>query len=231
MLDRLQSLYGVPVLVDNDANLGALAEHWWGAGRGIDDFAYIKTGTGVGAGYIIRGEIYRGSAGVAGEIGHLSIDPGGEPCLCGNRGCLATFVGSRELVKRAEALRPQYPGSALNAFDVTIGSIEDAALANDPLAMVIVQEAARNLGTAVAGVLNLMNPAAIILGGSLSRLGEQLLVPLRESVLRRTLVNSVAASEIRTSELGPRAIAVGAATLVLDAALGDPRVFPGMVAV
>lgn len=228
VLERLQAAYGVPVHVDNDANLGALAEHWWGAARGIDDFAYIKVATGVGAGHMIRGEIYRGSTGVAGEIGHLTIDPGGVPCVCGNRGCLATLVGSAALVERAEALLPDFPDSALNGGEITILGIEDAALEEDPLAMIIVREAAQHLGTAVSGVLNLMNPAAIILGGSLSRLGERLLMPLRESVLRRTLVNSVAASEIRTSKLGPRCVAMGAATLVLDHALSDPQVFPGM---
>jgi glucokinase-like ROK family protein len=228
VLERLESFYGVPVLVDNDANLGALAEHWWGAGRGVEDFAYIKVGTGVGSGHMIRGEIYRGATGVAGEIGHLAIDPSGQPCVCGNRGCLATLVGSKALEERARTLLPDYPDSPLNGTSVTIMAIEDAALEDDPLAMTIVGEAAHNLGTAVAGVLNLMNPATVILGGSLSRLGERLLVPLRESVLRRTLVSSVAASEIRTSELGAQAIAVGAATLVLDDALEDPRAFPGM---
>jgi predicted NBD/HSP70 family sugar kinase len=176
---------------------------------------------------MIRGEIYRGATGVAGEIGHLAIDPNGEPCICGNRGCLGTLVGTQALVGRARALLPEFPASALHGVELTIAALEDAALADDPLALRVVHEAAQHLGVAVAGVLNLLNPGRVILGGGLSRLNERLLAPLREMVLRRTLVNSVAASDIRTSELGPRDIALGAATHVLDAALIDPRLFPG----
>ena len=103
-------LYGVPVLVDNDANLGALAEGWWGAGSGVDDFAYVKIATGVGSGHVIGGRIYRGATGVAGEIGHMAIDPHGGPCICGLRGCLATLVGAPALVERARSLLVEYPG-------------------------------------------------------------------------------------------------------------------------
>ena len=92
-LEELADSYGVPMMVDNDANLGALAEHWWGAGQGVDNFAYIKVATGIGAGYVIGGEIYRGATGVAGEIGHIAVDLRGKPCVCGLRGCLAgSFV-------------------------------------------------------------------------------------------------------------------------------------------
>lgn len=225
-LDELQERYGIPLFVDNDANLGALAEHWWGAGRGVRDFAYIKVATGVGSGHVIDGEIYRGSTGVAGEIGHLAIDPHGEPCICGLRGCLATLVGGSALEARARALLADYPDSALTGDPPTINTIEDAALAGDPLALQVTQEAAEHLGIAVAGLLNLMNPSVVILGGGLARLGELLLEPLRDTVRKRTLVSSVAAADIRMSELGPRAIAIGAATLVLAAALDDPRLFP-----
>ncbi|HSG07893.1 MAG TPA: ROK family transcriptional regulator, partial [Longimicrobiales bacterium] len=118
--ESLSGRFGVPVFLDNDANLGAVAEHWWGGGKGLEDFAYIKVGTGVGAGYMIRGDIYRGATGVAGEIGHLIIDPAGNPCVCGNRGCLATFVGSEELVERARRLAPSYPGSSLGTGEISI---------------------------------------------------------------------------------------------------------------
>jgi glucokinase-like ROK family protein len=225
-LDVLQTRYGVPLYVDNDANLGALAEHWWGAGSGVDDFAYIKVGTGVGSGHVIGGEVYRGATGVAGEVGHLAIDPQGEPCICGLRGCLATLVGAAALEARAQELLANYPESALAKLEPTIDSIEEAALAGDPLAVHIAREAAEHLGIAVAGMLNLMNPAMVILGGGLARLGELLLEPLRETVRRRTLVSSMSASEIRMSELGPQAVAIGAATLVLKAALANSRLFP-----
>lgn len=225
-LDTLRRRYRVPVLVDNDANLGALAERWWGAGRNIEDFAYIKIATGVGSGHVIGGRIYRGATGTAGEVGHLAIDPQGALCICGLRGCLATLVGSQALVARAQALLREFPGSRLAGSALTIERIEDAALSGDPLALQVVHEAAESLGIAVAGMLNLMNPTLVILGGELARVGELLLEPLRERIRGRTLVSSLAACEVRTSDLGPRSVAVGAATLVLEAALNDPRLFP-----
>ena len=228
VLDRLNGEFGVPVFVDNDANLGAVAERWWGKAVGIDDFVYLKVATGVGAGIMIGGEIHRGATGVAGEIGHVAIDPAGPECVCGNRGCLATFVGTRQLVDRAKALFECYPNSVLAGAEPDIRAIEDAALCDDPLAIRIVNEAAVRLAIVVAGVLNLLNPSAVILGGSLARAGDRLVDPLRRAVATRTLVDSAAASDIRTSELGARAVALGAATHVLVAALASPRLFPGV---
>ncbi len=221
---------GVPVLVDNDANLGALAERWWGLGEGVDNLAYIKVATGVGSGHIINGEIYRGATGVAGEIGHVAIDPHGKPCICGLRGCLATFVGAEALVARAAELLKAHPESPLATQTITAHAIEDAALVGDALALQVVNEAAEHLGTAIAGLLNLLNPAMVVLAGDFSRLDELVLRPLRASVRSRTLISSVAAAEIAISKLGPRSVAVGAATLVLKAALDDSRLFPSVPA-
>lgn len=222
--------FEVPVLLDNDANLGALAERWWGAARGLDDFTFIKVATGIGSGHFIGGRIYRGATGVAGEIGHLAIDTHGQPCVCGNRGCLVTYIGSEALVARAQALFGEYPHSTLIGETLTANRIEDAAIAGDPLAVQVMFEVAEHLGVAVAGMLNLMNPAAVIFGGGLARLGEQLLVPLRQAVMQRTFVGAVASSQIKVSELEPRGVAIGAATLVLDAALHDPSLFPTITA-
>jgi len=222
----LRKRFRTPVLVDNDANLGALAERWWGAGRDVDDFAYIKLATGIGAGFSFGGQIYRGAKGIAGEIGHLAIDPSGPLCVCGLRGCLATFVGSQALIQRATELLETHPGSALagRRFGVTI--LEDAALAGDPLALRVVGEAANALGIAVAGLLNLLNPSVVIMGGGLSRLGDLLLEPLRQVVRVRTLVTSAEAARLVASALGARGVAIGAATLLLQRALSDPRHFP-----
>jgi predicted NBD/HSP70 family sugar kinase len=131
-------------------------------------------------------------------------------------------------VNRVRRLLPEYPDSVLHRSELTITTWEDAVLADDPLAVQVTRDIAEYLGIAVAGVLNLMNPGAVIIGGGIARLGERLLVPLRETVLRRTFVSSLATCEIMTSALGPRAIALGAATLVLDAALKDPSLFPGV---
>ena len=227
-LQGLADEFGVPLMVDNDANLGALAEHWWGAGQGFDDFAYIKVATGIGSGHVMGGEIYRGATGVAGEIGHIAIDPFGKPCLCGLRGCLATFIGGPALMDRTAELLAKFPASALADGDLTVGNIETAALAGDTLALTVVREAAEYLGIAVAGLLNIMNPALVVVGGDLASLGDLLISPLRMTVQRRTLVSSVAAADIRVSKLGPLSVAVGAATMVLREALNDSRLFPGV---
>jgi predicted NBD/HSP70 family sugar kinase len=226
--DEVADRLGVPLMVDNDANLGALAEHWWGAGRDVDDFAYIKLATGIGCGYVIDGDVYRGSTGVAGEIGHLAIAPQGKQCVCGLRGCLVTLVGAAALVARTGELLAEHPDSALAGRRVTMADIEAAALAGDALAQRVATEAAGHLGIALAGLLNLMNPSMVVLGGDLAGLGELLLEPVRETVRRRTLVGSVSAAELRTSELGPRSVAMGAATMVLKEALNDCRLFPAI---
>jgi len=227
-LDGLSERFGVPVMVDNDANLGALAEHWWGAAREVEDFAYIKVATGIGSGHIMGGEIYRGATGVAGEIGHTSIDPNGKPCVCGLRGCLVTLIGTQALLERAGELLEEHPDGVLAGREFDIDDLEQAALAGDAVAVQVAQEAAGHLGTVVAGLLNLLNPAMVVVGGDLAGLGELLLVPLRETARSRTLVSSVRAAEIKASELGPKSVAMGAATLVLKAALSDSRLFPAV---
>jgi glucokinase-like ROK family protein len=225
-LGDLEIRYGVPVWVDNDANLGALAERWWGAGLGVDDFVYLKVATGIGAGQIVRGEIYRGATGIAGEVGHLVIDPLGPPCPCGLDGCLTTLVGSRALVQRVAALMREHPESTLAGEKVTVDAIVNAALAGDPVARQVVHEAAEHLGIAVAGMVSMLNPALVIVGGGLSRVGDLLLDPLRDVIGRRSSITSVAGTEVRAGDLGEQTTALGAATLVLQAALDNPRLFP-----
>jgi len=226
-LQPLAESLGVPLMVDNDANLGALAERWWGTGRDVDNFAYIKVATGIGAGYVFDGEIFRGASGVAGEIGHMAIDPQGKTCVCGLRGCLATLVGTAALLDRTAELAALEPGHPAGNLNLTMAYLEQAALAGDPLVLAVVREAAENLGIAVAGLLNILNPSLVVIGGDLARLGSLLLEPLRATVRQRTLINSVAASEICTSELGPQTVAVGAATMILKAALDESSRFPG----
>jgi predicted NBD/HSP70 family sugar kinase len=225
-LDDLSAHYGVPLLVDNDANLGALAEQWWGLGKDVDNLAFIKVATGIGSGHIIDGEIYRGATGFAGEIGHMPIDPDGEPCICGLRGCLATFIGRVALQARAAELAADFPRSSLTERAFTVNDLEDAALAGDPLALEVVCEAAEHLGTAIAILVNLMNPAMVVLGGEFARLGNLVLDPLRRRVRSHTLISPAADMKIMVSRLGPQSVAIGAATLVLKAALGDSGLFP-----
>lgn len=222
----LEERFGVPILIDNNANLGALAEHFWGAGQGVDDLTYVKIGTGIGSGHMMGGRLYRGATGAAGEIGHIAIDPQGAPCPCGLRGCLCTLVGAHALLLRAAALRAEFPGSTLASGEISLSAIEDAALAGDPLAHRVVREAAGHLAVAIASMLNVLNPAVVIIGGGLTRVGELLLAPLRTAVRSRSLFWSTASAQVVISPLGPRAVALGAATLALESALADLRRFP-----
>ncbi len=225
-LEPLGESYGRPLLVDNDANLAALAEHWWGAGRGVRDFAYIKIATGIGLGQILEGRVYRGAMGVAGEIGHLSVDPNGRDCVCGLKGCLATVAGAAAQVARAQELLEDYPQSSLTEFNLSSQMLESAAAAGDPLAERVVREAGELLGITIAGLLNLNNPALVLLGGGITQAGDALFDPIRDTVERRTLIGSLASTAIKPGELGEQAVAIGAATMILSAALEDPSIFP-----
>ena len=226
LVERLEASYGVPIGMDNDANLGALAEQWWGAGQDGRDLAYVKVATGVGAGLIIHGDIYRGTAGIAGEIGHIPVDPSAGRCVCGLDGCLNLRMGSEHLVKRAHSLRAEHPNSVLPQRGLSVNRIVEEALEGDRLARVVVEEAGHHLAVGVAALLNLFNPATVVFGGSLTRAGELLLQPLRETLGERTPSASVKKSQLVISSLGIEGTARGAATLVLRAALDDPTLFP-----
>jgi predicted NBD/HSP70 family sugar kinase len=217
--ENLRRTYGVPVFVDNDANLGALAEHWWGLGTDQSDLAYIKVGAGVGAGFILRGELYRGGSGKAGEIGHVAIDSNGPTCVCGNRGCLTTFIGSEELSARAQDML----GSDV---PLTLAEIVRRARSGDPLARALVDDVGERLGIVVGTLLNTMDVPFVVIGGEISSVGDMLLDAVRLTVRKRALPSTVAQTKIMTSNLGPQATAVGAATLVLSMALGNQQLFP-----
>jgi predicted NBD/HSP70 family sugar kinase len=225
----LSRAYGLPVFVENDANLGALAEQWWGVGKDGKDLTYIKIGTSIGSGHIINGELYRGSGGTAGEIGHLPMDPAGPRCPCGLTGCLTTFIGSEVLVARAKREIGQLDGQPEHAVE-NVGDIVRAARAGDAGARRIVADVGAHLGVAVASLMHVLNPAVVVLGGEITGVGELLLEPVRAAVRDRSLATTFEGTGIMTSNLGDKAIAVGAATMVLRAALADRALFPALAA-
>jgi len=225
---RLEASLGLRVLIENDANLGALAELWWGAGQSAKDLAYVKIGTGIGSGHILGGHIYRGATGAAGEIGHLAVDPNGPPCVCGLDGCLATLVGSEVLVAQARQHLAAGRPSSLDPRRLSVDTLVTAALADDAVAREVIERAGRNLGVAIASLLNLLNPATVVLGGGLTRAGDVLLQPLLQTVRRRATWLALDDARIVMSDLGEREVAIGAATLVLQAALEAPATFPAV---
>ncbi|KPK51098.1 MAG: hypothetical protein AMJ63_13220 [Myxococcales bacterium SG8_38_1] len=221
---HLEDNFKRPVFVDNDANLGALAELWWGAGSSSGDLAYIKVATGVGAGFIINGRIFRGSGGIAGEIGHTSIDPNGPQCVCGLKGCLTTFIGTPALLERA---KNELRAAGLDRRPpASIDELVNAALDGDPMSVELIQYAGDRLGIGIANMLNLLNPKTVVLGGGITRASELLLDAVRRTIHGLSLPASISHADIRTTGLSEWGIAVGAATLVLQVALDKPALFP-----
>lgn len=216
--------HNLPVFIDNDANMGAVGERWWGSGRSSPSFAYIKIATGVGAGLVIDGHIYRGPGGIAGEIGHTAIDSHGPRCRCGLYGCLEAMIGARSIeVAAAQVLAGQADPLLGATPDIT--ALADAAKNGHPLATEVIARAGEYLGVAIANLVNLVNPTKVILGGRLTSAGDALLVPLRRALRQRAMWTSVQEVEIQVSDLGDQAIALGAATSVLQAAIADPQRF------
>lgn len=223
---ELHRAFGVPVFVENDANLGALAEAWWGEGRSAHSLAFIKVAYGIGSGLILDGRIHRGRDGTAGEIGHTSLDPDGPPCVCGLRGCINTLIGTQQLLDLAREKAETHPESPLaDRKRLSLEHLVTAAQAGDPVALDVVGHAGRVLGAAIANLLNLLAPEVVVLGGGLTRAGRALLDPIDDTVRRMSLVRDSARAEIKLSRLGPAGIALGAATLTLEAALDDPALF------
>jgi predicted NBD/HSP70 family sugar kinase len=196
----------VQVEVDNDANLGALGELVFGAGRGLSDVVYVKLSTGIGAGLILGGAIHRGATGIAGEIGHVQVQPGGAVCNCGGRGCLQTVASTATLLAAARAA---------HGPELTLQGLLELVQAGDFGARRIVGEAGRAVGRVLADLCNHVNPQAIVVGGDLSAAGEPLLAGIREEIDRHALPGAAEAVEVKAAVLGERAEVLGALALVI----------------
>lgn len=207
--EEMRARLDLPIAVDNDANLGALAEAAFGAARDARDLVYLKVSSGIGAGLILDGRLYRGADGLAGEIGHRLVDPGGRVCRCGKRGCLETVASSGALLA---ALRP------VHGDGLTVPAMLALARGGDAAVREVLTGAGRALGTAVADLLNLLNPRLVVVGGELADAGELLLEGMRASVAEAALPAAVEHSRIVTGVLGLRAPVLGAVALVVSGA-------------
>ena len=203
---EMERRLSLPVRVENDANLGALAEWMWGAGRGFSDIAYIKASSGVGAGLVVGGRLHRGVGGTAGEIGHTHFRDEGDVCRCGNRGCVETVARTDVITSSISAGRGR---------ELTVAEVIDLARAGDPPAQRVIGDAGRYIGVAVANLCNLLNPQRVIVGGELSVAGDVLLGPLSDSLSRYAIPTAAADVSVVTGELGKRAEVMGALALVL----------------
>lgn len=200
-----EETFGAAVHVENDANLGALAEHRRGVGRGHDSSIFVKISSGVGAGIIIDNELFRGAGGTAGEIGHLTLDDQGPLCRCGSRGCLEAYTSTGNVLAM---LAGQLPGATLDGIVL-------AAREGNVAAQRALEDAGLHLGWGLASIVNLLNPEIVVVGGDMARAGELLLESARIG-LRRHALDSVALTPVLASELGERASLVGAVLLAAE---------------
>jgi predicted NBD/HSP70 family sugar kinase len=197
------------VWLGNDANLGALAESTWGAGRDACGLVYLKLATGIGAGIVIDGRLFEGAGGTAGEIGHTSLDETGDICRCGSRGCLETYASGSAIA----GLLSRSLGEPLTLDDVLARAVD-----GDPGCRRALADAGRHIGASVADLCNLINPERIVVGGSMAVAGDVLLDPLREAVGLRAIPSAAEDVTIVLGELGGRAELLGAVALVLHEA-------------
>ncbi|MFB0835913.1 ROK family transcriptional regulator [Arthrobacter halodurans] len=207
ILQRLEDALKMPVFVDNDANLGALAEVTWGPHGRTDNLLFLKIGSGVGAGLIINGSPFYGNVGITGELGHATIHEHGLVCRCGNRGCLETVASTTtmlELLSRGE-------DPPRNAEDIVRN-----ALAGDSATLRVVDDAGAAVGRALGNVANLINPEVIVVGGPLADLGDLLLDPIRRGLIRHAVPVVGESTRLTMSSLGDRAEALGATALVFQ---------------
>ncbi|NUT49473.1 MAG: ROK family transcriptional regulator [Saccharothrix sp.] len=212
--EELGRYLGIHVAIDNDANLGAMAEQIYGMDEPAETVVYVKATNGVGVGIMIGDMLYRGHRGMAGEIGHLTIDREGDVCECGGRGCLDTIVGSGSLLAE---VRTSHRGSTTDV-PVSLPSLIEKAHARDAVCMRVLQDAGRTLGVALAQLCNLINPRLIVLGGELATGKELVLEPCRQELQRYALSGAVNHREgflLRLSQLSPYTEAQGALILGL----------------
>ncbi len=223
--DALEARWGRPVLLGNDAELGALGEWAYGAGRMEQNLAYIKIGRGIGAGLFIDGQIYRGATGSAGEIGHMTIREDGPACTCGNRGCLEAIAGGRAVAAKVMAAIRCGRRTELAALPegekMTIADVAEAAARGDLVAQEVLAEAGAHVGIAIASLINLFNPNIVVVGGAASKMGDVFMEPLRQTVMKRSLPAASQSVRITTALLGGRSSAIGATVQALSLALHE----------
>jgi predicted NBD/HSP70 family sugar kinase len=206
-----------PLAADNEANLAALAELWEGTARGLSDVLYVSGEIGVGAGIIVRGELFRGSQGFGGEFGHMTIDPNGKPCACGSRGCLETLAGLEALLEMAGLDPATTAGSG-----EPVAELATRARMGDQQALGALRDAGRWLGIGIASAANLLNFQAVVLGGFFAQLATWLAEPIARELEVHVLASEWAVPRLLPSTLGPEAAVRGAAALSLRRVLTDP---------
>jgi glucokinase len=218
LVEMLHRELGTEAVLDNDANVFSIGEGLYGAAKDVEYAVFMTLGTGVGGGLKLEGRMYTGSCGFAGEIGHVTIDPDGPICSCGNRGCLESLVGSARIVQRARSLieeegrEHEWLSSEMTSLDeLSARDVGRAALDNNEIAVRVFAEVGEYVGTALAGVVNLLNPEMVVIGGGVANAGAPLFQAVRATVTRRAMGPSSECVRIVPAKLGEDAGVIGAA--------------------
>jgi glucokinase-like ROK family protein len=225
--DRFRDRYGAPAWVDNDVNVLALGEWREGIARGHSNVVFVKIGTGIGAGIISDGSLHRGAQGAAGDVGHIQvIDDPTVVCRCGNIGCLEAVAGGFAIARQAERAAqegrsPILAGVLERRGRLTAADVAESASHGDAASTEMLQRAGRLIGTMLAGVVNLLNPSLIVIGGGVAAAGDVLLASIRESVYRRSLPLATRHLLVIPSSLGESGGVIGTAAMVLDELFSD----------
>jgi glucokinase-like ROK family protein len=225
----LQQTFDAPVFVDNEANLAALGEHFFGAAQGYEEVLYISAGVGLGGGVVRDGQLCRGVTGVAGELGHITMEPDGELCNCGNRGCWETLVSQRALFRRVKrAVDAGHASQLSKAVDgdfsrLTVPLVAEAARAGDSVAQEAFDAIGHSLGIGIASLVNALNPELVVFGGILSLAWEFLLPPMTEEIQQRALRWNREAMQVVLARHGFDACVIGGLALVLQDILREPQ--------
>jgi predicted NBD/HSP70 family sugar kinase len=223
-----ESFPQAPLIVDNEANIAALGEHYFGAAQGHDEVLYISAGVGLGGGIVHDGQVFSGVAGVGAEFGHMTMDPDGELCSCGNFGCWETQVSQRALFRHIRGSFEQ--GEKGPLFELTNGGVVltvpmvvDAARAGDGVALGALEKIGRDLGIGIASLVNALNPELVVCGGILSLAGEFLMPAATKEFEQRSLRWNREAAEVVLAEHGFDAAAMGGVAAVYETILSQPN--------
>jgi len=218
---EFMNLTGLRFELENDANAAAYGEYQVGAGRGAQDMFYMSIGDGIGGAIILDGKPWTGTSGLAGEVGHITIDAEGVECVCGNTGCLETVASAPNIVRRANERLDRDSTSSLSRLalnkEFTASDVAHEARNGDDFALMMIERTGKYIGTGVASVINLLNIERVVLGGGVMEAGDLILNPIIKEAQRRAFQPCFEATEILLATLGSDAGAIGAALLARDA--------------
>ncbi|MEU9485001.1 ROK family transcriptional regulator [Streptomyces decoyicus] len=219
--EALSQELGCPVMVDNDVNLMAMGEQHAGVARTSQDFLFVKIGTGIGCGIVVGGEVYRGTTGSAGDIGHIQVEPDGRACACGNHGCLEAYFGGAALARDAtdaaqDGTSPELAARMATGGPLTAADVAVAAASGDAAALDLIRAGGTRTGQVIAGLVSFFNPGLVVIGGGVTGLGHTLLAAIRTQVYRQSLPLATGNLPIVLGELGQAAGVTGAARLISD---------------